>query len=247
MVLPNPPKQEEIKKEIKLEIKEESPDLVLSNPPNQEEIKKEIKHEIKEEGEISDSDDDISIVHVIENKPRGKPRQFVANQKMLSIGIDGQNATTSQNSEGTCAVPSLSISINNKPCCPQDPCGDCNLCRPALQKQKQNQELMAEAPLFNPLLVTAKLANNLWPVKTESQNPERNTELKAGYFDTRIGKWQPIWQNQSQNQLISGQNQLTSGQNQLASGQNQLTSCFQFLFEQVRFDHYFHLFDQDLH
>ena len=88
-------------------------------------------------------------------------------------------------------------SINSSPCCPQNPCGDCDLCRPALQRQhqQQNQELKTETSLIN----TAKLADNLWPVKTENQKSERKTglaELKAGYFDTRIGKWQPIWQNQ---------------------------------------------------
>ena len=237
LVLSNPPKQDEIKKEIKLEIKEETPDLVFSNPPKQEEIKKEIKYEIKEEGEISDSDEDISIVHVIENKTSGKTRQTVANQKMLSIRIDGQNAANSQTSEGTCALssspprksptptfqksPTPTFSINSRPCCPQNPCGDCNLCRPALQKQnqQQSQELKAETSLF-----TAKLANNLWPYKTENQKSEKNTgfaELKAGYFDTRIGKWQPIWQDQSQNQLTSGQNQLISGSCLATSGQHQ--------------------------
>ena len=35
--------------------------------------------------------------------------------------------------------PTPTFTINSRPCCPQDPCGDCDLCRPALQKQQQQQ------------------------------------------------------------------------------------------------------------
>ena len=166
-------------------------DLVLSNPAKQEEIKKEIKYELKEE-EISDSDEDIRLKQYLNRSKQNKETNLVLSNPPKQEEIKKE----------------IKLEIEEE--------GEIS--------DSENQELKAETSLFNPLLVTAKLADNLWPYKTENQKSERNTglaELKAGYFDTRIGKWQPIWQDQSQNQLTSGQNQLTSGSCLATSGQHQ--------------------------